>query len=62
MGKFFKTAVSSLLPHQEDALRKLDGVNSILLYHGMGSGKTLTALEAFHIFLIISPLKRKNIH
>ena len=46
MGKFFKTAVSSLLPHQEDALRKLDGVNSILLYHGMGSGKTLTALEA----------------
>ena len=46
MSKFFKTAGPSLLPHQEDALRKLDEADSILLYHGMGSGKTLTALEA----------------
>lgn len=46
MGKFFKIAKPVLLPHQEDALSKLDDVDSLLLYHGMGSGKTLTALEA----------------
>jgi superfamily II DNA or RNA helicase len=46
MGKFFKTAASPLLPHQKDAIAKLDDSDSLLLYHGMGSGKTLTALEA----------------
>ena len=46
MGKFFKIAEPVLLSHQEDALSKLDDSDKVLLYHGMGSGKTLTALEA----------------
>jgi len=37
---------SKLQPHQEAALKKLDKTDSLLLYHDMGSGKTLTALAA----------------
>ena len=43
---FIKRAAAKLLPHQDEALKKLDKTDSLLLYHGMGSGKTLTALEA----------------
>lgn len=37
---------TKLLPHQEAALKKLDKTDALLLYHDMGSGKTLTALSA----------------
>jgi SNF2 family DNA or RNA helicase len=42
----YQKIATKLLQHQEDALSKLDKVDSLLLYHGMGSGKTLTALQA----------------
>ena len=35
-----------LQPHQERAARKLDRSGGLLVYHGLGSGKTLTSLAA----------------
>lgn len=37
---------SKLEPHQEQAIQKLERNNAVLVYHGLGSGKTLTALGA----------------
>jgi len=45
MGKFFKQAVD-LQPHQKRVLKKLEKADRLLVYHGLGSGKTLTALAA----------------
>lgn len=36
----------SLQPHQERAARKLKDKGGVLVYHGLGSGKTLTSLAA----------------
>ena len=42
-----KTAVDTTLqPHQKRVLRRLKNQPGILMYHGMGSGKTLTGLAA----------------
>jgi SNF2 family DNA or RNA helicase len=47
MGKFYKIAtVSELKEHQQRVINKLKKQNALLVYHGVGSGKTLTALEA----------------
>lgn len=35
---------SELQPHQERVLRKLESAPGMLVYHGLGSGKTLTSL------------------
>jgi SNF2 family DNA or RNA helicase len=45
MGKFFKQA-AELQPHQKRVLKKLEDTDRLLVYHGLGSGKTLTALAA----------------
>lgn len=45
MGKFYKTS-AELKPHQQRVIDKLRNEDAILVYHGVGSGKTLTALEA----------------
>jgi SNF2 family DNA or RNA helicase len=45
MSKFFKIS-STALPHQERVLQKLREHPALLLYHGTGSGKTLTSLLA----------------
>lgn len=42
---FLKEAYK-LQPHQERALKRLDKTDKLLLYHGLGSGKTLTGLAA----------------
>ena len=34
----------TLLPHQEEARRKLKESGALLLYHGLGSGKTITSI------------------
>jgi len=41
-----KLAALSGQPHQEDVAEKLKKQDSLIVYHGMGSGKTLTALLA----------------
>lgn len=45
MGKFYKTAVE-LKEHQQRVIERLGDEDAILVYHGLGSGKTLTALGA----------------
>lgn len=42
----FRKTAYKLQPHQERALRKFEKSDKLLLYHGLGSGKTLTALVA----------------
>ena len=37
---------AGLHPHQQRAIDKLDNVDRLLLYHGLGSGKTLTSIAA----------------
>jgi SNF2 family DNA or RNA helicase len=37
---------TELRPHQEEAIRALSKSDALLLYHGLGSGKTLTSLSA----------------
>lgn len=37
---------SNLQPHQQRVIDKLNDTDSIIVYHGLGSGKTLTALAA----------------
>lgn len=37
---------TKLEPHQQQAIDKLKRNNAVLVYHGLGSGKTLTALSA----------------
>ena len=44
-----KLAVS-LQPHQKEVLEKLKNTDGLLVYHGLGSGKTLTALKAVEQF------------
>ena len=46
MGLLLKQALAGLSPHQERAIAKLKARDRLLLYHGMGSGKTLTGLAA----------------
>ena len=50
MGKFFKIAATQLQPQQKRVLKKLETTNQLLVYHGLGSGKTLTALRAAEKF------------
>jgi hypothetical protein len=42
---FLKEAYT-LQPHQERAIKRLSKTDKLLLYHGLGSGKTLTGLAA----------------
>jgi superfamily II DNA or RNA helicase len=35
-----------LLPHQQEAVDKLSDTQALLLYHGLGSGKTITSIAA----------------
>jgi len=44
--KFAKQVNLKLLPHQQEAVDKYKKSNSILLYHGVGSGKTATSIAA----------------
>lgn len=44
MGKFYK--ISEVKEYQQRVINKLKDEDSLLVYHGLGSGKTLTALEA----------------
>ncbi|MBC8551473.1 MAG: hypothetical protein H8D23_17650 [Candidatus Brocadiales bacterium] len=57
-------AETKLQPHQRAALKKLDKTDSLLLYHDMGSGKTLTALGASERYKshanVIGPASLKN--
>ena len=47
MDRFCKVALSgSLSAHQERAIEKLKDQDRVLLFHGMGGGKTLTGLAA----------------
>lgn len=41
-----KKIAVELQPHQKRTLRKLRKTDKLLMYHGLGSGKTLTALKA----------------
>ena len=43
--QIIKLAVE-LQPHQERAISRLSDQDKLILYHGLGSGKTLTALAA----------------
>src|SRR3990172_1291332 len=44
---FIKVALEATLqPHQQRVLDKLKTTDSLLLYHGLGSGKTLSAIAA----------------
>jgi SNF2 family DNA or RNA helicase len=45
---FIKIArfTGELLSHQSDAIKKLNDSDSLLLYHGLGSGKTITSIAA----------------
>lgn len=47
-GAFLKQAKlkASLQPHQERVREKLDNTDALLLYHGLGSGKTLSSIAA----------------
>ena len=42
---FYKFAYT-LQPHQERAIKRLDSTNRLLLYHGLGAGKSLATLAA----------------
>jgi SNF2 family DNA or RNA helicase len=62
--------MSKLLPHQERVIRKIQSndCHGLIVYHSMGSGKTLTALVALELFkgkkLVVAPasvLKNYNI-
>lgn len=41
-----KIAKTTLKPHQERVLNRLEDEDAVLVYHGLGSGKTLTSLSA----------------
>ena len=45
-----KQAATELQPQQERVLRRLEHNDRLLVYHGMGSGKTMTALAAAEKF------------
>jgi superfamily II DNA or RNA helicase len=38
--------IGELFPHQEDVVNKLKDTNAILVYHGLGAGKTGTSIAA----------------
>jgi ribosomal protein L30E len=38
----------SIQPHQERVNQKLNRSGGVLVYHGLGSGKTLTSINATH--------------
>ena len=63
MGKFFKIS-SELQPQQKRVLKKLETTDKLLVYHGLGSGKTLTALKAGEKFkapmTVIGPASLKG--
>jgi SNF2 family DNA or RNA helicase len=41
-----KKIAMSLLSHQQEAIDKLNDTDALLLYHGLGSGKTITSIAA----------------
>lgn len=52
-----------LLPHQQEALDKLDKTDAILLYHSLGAGKTATSIagsEGFGTDVIVPASLREN--
>ena len=58
-------AIESLFPHQEHVINKLKDSDSVLVYHGLGAGKTgtsIAATEGDNVDVVVPASLRGNYH